>query len=84
VLSLPVTVARRVGALLSAHADTEVAVVTSTPITEGWIPQVVPDPWPWVVRCTLRGGSDVLPPSVIVKLRRPDDHPRSGLARLHT
>lgn len=81
-IDLREAVARNLSALLREYAGADVSIATCEPISEGWSAQFVADPWPWVVRCTVRGASGLLPPSVIVKLPRPDTHPRSAPEQL--
>lgn len=79
-MSLPDAVSRRVTSLLCAYAGTDVRIARSEPIAEGWSAQF--GAHPWITRCTVTGDRGTVPSSVIVKVRRPEAHARSGSERL--
>lgn len=81
-MSLPHAVSQRVAGLLCAYAGTDVRIVHSEPITEGWSAQFGAYPWPWVTRCFIEDDSGAAPASVIVKVRRPQAHLRGEPERL--
>jgi hypothetical protein len=82
-MSLPDPISEQLNRLLCAYAGTQVDIINREPIGEGWTAQVVPDPWPWVTRCTVEDDTGVLPRSVIVKVRRPEDHTRGEAGQFH-
>lgn len=74
-MTFPNSVADQVTELLREQTGKLARIVRSVPVAEGWSAQAGLNPWPWIARCTL-GGASASPMSVIVKVRRPEDHER--------